>query len=86
MENKWIVDRLAKIQSEMNALLDESLRLVRRSGNNVEHERAKAYWHPQIQMALNNEHNYVGSSGWTLEQAIDSLSTEDEDEDEDDGA
>lgn len=87
MENKWISERLTQIQIEMNKLLDESIKLVRRSGDRLEYERALAYWHPQIQMALNNEHNYVGSSGHTLEQTIASLSTDEEDEEEeDDGA
>jgi hypothetical protein len=79
------IDRLKKIKTEMQDLAFEALEIVRHSGNKFEYDRAKAYWYAQIVMALSSDHDYIGSSMATLEEAIDSLQEEaDEESDEED--
>jgi hypothetical protein len=74
------VDRLREIQEEMSELLDEAKRLVQQSGDRFQIDRMKAYWHPHIQMALSDDHMYVGKDGATLEDCIESLEFEEDEE------
>lgn len=52
------VERLREIKNEIQERVDEALEIVRRSGNKLEYDRAKSYWHPHICMALGDEHDY----------------------------
>jgi len=74
------VERLKEIKDQMLELLEDALGIVKQSGNKFQYDRAKAYWHPHIQMALTDDHWYLGKDGATLESAIDALEGEDEDD------
>jgi hypothetical protein len=76
------VDRLKEIQEEMSELLDEAKRLVQQSGDRFQIDRMKAYWHPHIQMALSDDHMYLGKDGATMQDCIESLESDCEDENE----
>lgn len=67
------IKRLKEIKDQMLELLEEAHGLVKHSGDKFQAERAKAYWHPHIQMALTNDHWYLGKDGATLEDAINAL-------------
>lgn len=67
------VERLKEIKDTMLELLDEAIVIVRHSGDRFQYDRAKAYWHPHIQMALSDDHMYMGNDGATLDDAINSL-------------
>jgi hypothetical protein len=75
------VDRLREIKDQMVEMADEALRIVLRSGDRFQYDRAKAYWHPHIQMALSDDHRYLGRDGSTLEEAVDALEGQVEDGD-----
>jgi len=62
--------RLEEIKNEMLDLLGEARELV--EGTNEE-DRAEAYWLAHIEMALINEHRYVGGSMCTMEDTIEGL-------------
>lgn len=78
--NDW--SRLLEIQEEMLDLIDQAKTLVRRSGNVHEYECAKAYWIANIEMALSNEHDYVGHAGRTFAETIGALEPSEEEEEE----
>jgi hypothetical protein len=67
--NKEDHNRLVEIQEEMLKLLDEAKRIMIREGG-ISYERAKDYWLASIETALTNEHNYLGGSMFTMEDAI----------------
>lgn len=77
--NKIDHERLTDIHSEMMDLIEEASSLVRSNGG-IEWERANGYWVAQIKMALSNDHFYVGSSMFTMQDAIQSLDPGDEEE------
>jgi hypothetical protein len=77
--------RLQQIADEIRSLADEALALTR--SNATAHSRAKAYWYPHIVMALGSDHDYLGSDGSTIAEAVELLGGsegygEDEDEEE----
>lgn len=78
MDNK--AERLMEIKEEMLELLDEARMLVR---GTHEEDRAGAYWLAHIRMALDNEHNYLGRGGCTMQSTIEALE-DDQDEGVDD--
>jgi hypothetical protein len=67
--------RLREIQEQMLELLDEAKRIVssKRKTHRMTYERMKAYWHGHIQMALTNEHDYLGSGGATMLEAVEEI-------------
>lgn len=64
--------RLREIQEQMLELLEEAKGIVtkKRKTHGMTYDRMKAYWHGHIQMALTDEHSYVGKDGATMEDAI----------------
>jgi hypothetical protein len=64
--------RLREINEQMLELLEEAKRIVnsKKKTHRLTAERMKAYWHGHIQMGLTNEHDYVGSGGATMEDAV----------------
>lgn len=64
--------RLREIQEEMLSLLDEAKGIVARKKktHRLTFERMTAYWHGSIQMGLTSDHNYIGSDGATMEEAV----------------
>jgi hypothetical protein len=62
--------RLREIQDKLKSLVDEALQIVHQSGNRLEYDRAKGYWHPHIIMALSKDSDYLGASMFTLEETI----------------
>ena len=73
-------NRLEEIKDEIKDLLEESRRIIHFNGNKLDWERAKSYWFAHIQCALDKNNDYLGSSMFTMQDTIDSLSDEDEDE------
>jgi hypothetical protein len=70
---KAVTDRLHEIKEEIKSLANEALSLVRRSGNRLEYDRSKCYWHPHVVMAVTNDHDYIGGSMASLEDVINAL-------------
>jgi hypothetical protein len=78
-------DDLAEIQAEMIDLLDRARTLLR--GTGMAKERAEAYWLAHVEMALSDDHGYLGGSTVTMADTIRELRGEDEegeDDEEDD--
>lgn len=67
--------RLREIQEEMLNLLEEARSLVSRKSktHRMTYERMKAYWHGHIQMALTDDHMYLGSGGATMQEAVNDI-------------
>jgi hypothetical protein len=73
--------RLQEIKEEIKELVDETKRLIKFHGKTIDFERAKSYWIPQILTALDKDHEYLGSSMFTMQDSIDAIDTgEDEEE------
>lgn len=73
MVTQEMADRLQEIHQQMMELLEESITIVRQSGKKSLYDRAKAYWHPHIAMALSDDHSYIGKDGATMEEAVNAL-------------
>jgi hypothetical protein len=70
--------RLREIQEQMLELLEEAKGIVskKRKSHRMTYDRMKAYWHGHIQMALTDEHGYVGSDGATMLEAVNDIEGE----------
>lgn len=73
------VERLSEIKGEMLELLDEALDLIRNMSAD-EYKRARAYWYAHIKGALTRDHEYLGGSMETMEDAIEALEEHAEEE------
>lgn len=74
--------RLQELKDEIKERLDEAMRMVRRHGG-IEWERAKAYWCGNISTSLDDEGDFVGGPGHSMQNTIDELEpVEDDEEDE----
>lgn len=75
MISKQQIERLEEIQAELKELAEEAMQIVRWNCNeehrcSILHERAKAYWYPQLVMSLGDDHNYMESSMCSLQDTI----------------
>ena len=75
--------RLEEIKNEIRQLADEVYSIVKKKGDPIDIERAKSYWYAQIVMALDKDHSYLGSGGYTLDQTIGCLEEEEFEEEDD---
>jgi hypothetical protein len=75
-------EHLQEIRDKIEDLANQALCIVRQSGNKTEYERAKSYWYAHIICAITKDSNYLGSSMFTLEDAISALDTDEEEEEE----
>ena len=79
-------NRLQEIKDEVKALIGEAKDIVRKEsrnqGRNIVWERAKTYWLAHIVMALDDDHEYLGSGPTTMQDTIEDLSGDEEDEEE----
>lgn len=66
-------ERLQDIHDEMVELLEEFRRTVNRSDDNLTKQRFKSYAYGNIVMQLNNDHDILGKSPFTLQDIIDEL-------------
>ena len=75
-------ERLEEIRQEMLELIAEARQIVLRNmhTHRMTYERMKAYWGAQIEMALQDKHNYLGSAGATMEEAVRDLEPYEDDE------
>ena len=73
------VMRLDHIKGRMEELIEEAKDLVRSANRDV-YNRAKGYWIASIITALSKEHEYLGGSGYTMEETINELQELVEDE------
>lgn len=64
------IDRLCAIQEEMLELLNEAGDIIRQSDENIHWDRAKAYWYAHVQIALSNNHDYLGGSMHNMQDTI----------------
>ncbi len=62
--------RLLEIKEEIKELANEAISVVAEETKGQIFARANAYWHPQILMTLDKEHDYMGGSMCTLEDTI----------------
>ena len=75
------LDRLHEIQEEMLDLLSEARGILSKDAPRSVRERAKAYWLAHAEMALTNEHQYLGGSMCSFEDTLGELERgEEEDE------
>jgi hypothetical protein len=80
------VERADEIVDEMISLLDEFDSIVRQCDRKIIYERFKAYPKGHIEMALSNDHSFVGTSMFPLRELVEEMQGEVEsDEEEDDG-
>ena len=76
MSNKL---RFEEIKVQIKELLDEALDLVPDGGVK---ERARAYWYPQIIVALDSNHEYMGGSMCSMEDTLNEFNEEEDYDDE----
>jgi hypothetical protein len=67
------IERLTAIKDELGELLREARRIVRETS---EEELAHRYWLAAIEMALDNNHAFLGRSMHTMQETIDALDEE----------
>jgi hypothetical protein len=67
------VERLEEIKDEMLELLQRARAILR---GTTEQRRAESYWLAHIEMALHNDHGYLGNGGITMTDTIDALRAE----------
>jgi len=67
------VDRLEEIQEQMLSLLGEAREIL--EGTRA-YDAADAYWLAHVEMALVNEHRWLGGSMVTMEDSIEELREE----------
>jgi hypothetical protein len=67
------LERLYEIEQEMLALLSEAEDIVAHSDGGRQLNRARAYWIAQIRMALNNDHEYLGSASCSMRDTTQEL-------------
>lgn len=72
--------RLQEIKNEIKTLADEALDVVLMNCPRFQWERGKSYWHPHITMALDNDNDYCGKDGATIQEAIDSIDDPEDEE------
>ena len=77
-------ERLVEIKDEMKNMLEEAKELIRRNASDWVYNRAKSYWIGHIAMALDEEHDFMGSDGVTFQNTIDEVEVEGNMEDEED--
>lgn len=75
-----VVLRLKEIQEEIDHLVSEAERLLRRTTREMEREiiyqRAYAYWIPHIKGALYKKTEFLGGSMHTMEETIEEMEGE----------
>lgn len=76
-----VASDLREVQQQMQDLVDQARRVLRRVGGTI-HHRAEAYWLAHITTALSNDHGYLGGSMQTLEDTIDEIEELANDDDE----
>jgi hypothetical protein len=64
------VDRLSEIKDEIKYLVEEARVLVHSTSEDA---RSKAYWYAHITMALDDDHEFLGSGSHTMQDTIDNL-------------
>lgn len=62
-------ERLEEIRLSMLEMFGEAKQIVRGASSST-YERAKAYWLAQVEMALTNDHSFLGSAGVSMEDTI----------------
>lgn len=63
------IDALAEIKESIKELVEYAFDRV----SDSEKERAKGYWYASIMMALDDEHDFMGGSGGTMQSTIDAM-------------
>jgi len=71
-------ERLDEIRNQIKDLVYEARDLLRHEG--ITWDRANSYWYAHILMALDKEHDYLGSSMVTMEDTIYELDYDEEEE------
>jgi len=78
-----IADELEQIRDEMLNNMERAEYLLRQLARIPEFRReamsAKSYWYPHIRMAINKEHDYMGSNE-TIQDTIDAIRGEEGEE------
>lgn len=71
--NNEVSEELTEIKNQIKNLLDEARVLIKNTDYNA-WERARKYWYAHIITALDDDHNYLGSSSVTMQDTINELS------------
>jgi hypothetical protein len=72
MSKQETIQRLINIKMEIKDLIAEALELIE-SESEFEGQRAERYWYAHIEMALDNDHSYLGGSMVTMEDSIEGI-------------
>ena len=69
-------DQLEDIKNQIEDLVSNAILLLKNTDvDRLSRERAIAYWIPQLETALNNNHNYLGKCMVTMEDTIEEINT-----------
>tara|TARA_Y100001937_G_scaffold90965_1_gene123126 strand:+ start:450 stop:725 length:276 start_codon:yes stop_codon:yes gene_type:complete len=79
MSDKYLFE---EIKHQIKELLEEAISLVPDS----EEARARSYWYAQIATALDDDHEYMGSSMHSMQDTLEDWNEEEAEEDWDDNA
>ena len=64
------------VKDKIEDLVSEATELLKNTDvDRLSRERAIAYWIPQLETALNNNHNYLGKCMVTMEDTIEEITT-----------
>jgi hypothetical protein len=67
------IERLTEIKDELGNLANEARRIIR---DTSEEEPARCYWLASIELALDNNHGFLGRNMRTMAETIDALEEE----------
>ena len=74
--------RFSEIMQEIKDLVNEAVAITK-AHDDMTYQRAKGYWAAHIAMAVDKDHGYLGSSMFTMEDALNDLESLDEEFEDD---
>ena len=83
-KNKEIIFELEEIKEQIKESIQEAKNLLKQVGSSTIESRAKSYWIAQLLIALDNDHDYLGGAGCTMQDTIDEISEYIDDEPDED--
>jgi hypothetical protein len=67
------IERLTEIKDEIGNLANEARRIIR---DTSEEEAARRYWLAAIEIALGDDHSFLGRNMRTMQESVDALDEE----------
>ena len=73
-------DQLEDIKNQIEDLVSNAILLLKNTDvDRLSRDRALSYWAPQLEIALNGNHNYLGKCPVTMEDTIEEINTYNDD-------